>query len=590
MNAKWRKKVILLIVAVFMLGAVQVIQANDSTRPVAIVSTLSALQTAIAQADDGDIIAVDAGMNVLQDAVIGDSNKRITIVRNDSTSLIYVKSGANILFRNLTFDGLGISSQLPFLDISNPVTFDNVTFKNFVSSANGGAVNASGGEVSFKNCSFENNAAMNGGHIAVSGSTILSVDNCSFTTGSATGNGGAILNDAPSATLHIVNSTIKANSAGNLGGGLFNRGAMTISENKIHANTANVGGSDIANQGWMGFDDSKATLDRIYANDDEIKPIGWVADYSDNAPSSRYLVLDYETVPKSVILAQDSLGIAGDGVIQGLEAGKLYEVILSDLTYAVKSDGTLSPNSEDGAALIGTEIIGLTNGQTYLVREVVQEEEPPLEEEPPTDEPPVEEEPVVDDPTDELTNETPVEDETNNQNLNDNTNSNGNSINNEHQDNDSTNASSGQTGSIDSTQDQSSESNSSSDTDVNVEGSNPNSTVNNYFNPNSSSSFSPENKVQSSRGNEPIVNVSPSVPGQSSSSIEINDEGAAINININVGETSEAVKPISQPTTDMLTFSSGNDSPVQNRNEWPWYEIIKIGLLAAILLILVKRS
>ncbi|MDN4091726.1 hypothetical protein QYF48_02660, partial [Brevibacillus agri] len=81
------------------------------------------------------------------------------------------------------------------------------------------------------------------------------------------------------------------------------------------------------------------------------------------------------TAPTEVILAEGSLGTAGDGVITGLASGKKYKVTVGTGATAavkyVKADGTLSDQAADAAALVGTEITGLTNGETYKVEEII---------------------------------------------------------------------------------------------------------------------------------------------------------------------------------------------------------------------------
>lgn len=61
---------------------------------------------------------------------------------------------------------------------------------------------------------------------------------------------------------------------------------------------------------------------------------------------------------------------AGDKKITGLTAGKIYKVTVNSNIKYTLADGTLTETESDKAALTGTEIIGLTNGETYKVEEV----------------------------------------------------------------------------------------------------------------------------------------------------------------------------------------------------------------------------
>ena len=68
-------------------------------------------------------------------------------------------------------------------------------------------------------------------------------------------------------------------------------------------------------------------------------------------------------------LTEDSLGSAGNRRVTGLDKGRYYTVTKSDGTVLYsRADGGVSENSEDIALLAGTEITGLTAGETYTVK------------------------------------------------------------------------------------------------------------------------------------------------------------------------------------------------------------------------------
>lgn len=79
-----------------------------------------------------------------------------------------------------------------------------------------------------------------------------------------------------------------------------------------------------------------------------------------------------ETVENNkVILAEGSLGTAGDKSITGLEAGKIYKVTFGDTVKYSNASGTLVDETDKAALGTGvTSITGLTNGTTYNVEEV----------------------------------------------------------------------------------------------------------------------------------------------------------------------------------------------------------------------------
>lgn len=77
----------------------------------------------------------------------------------------------------------------------------------------------------------------------------------------------------------------------------------------------------------------------------------------------------------TVLLASGSLGTAATTSITGLTSGKKYKVTAGGFTFPVLAGGTLgtagsSVDFADMAALTGTSITGLTDGQVYLVQEV----------------------------------------------------------------------------------------------------------------------------------------------------------------------------------------------------------------------------
>ncbi|MFE8701770.1 hypothetical protein ACFYKX_14315 [Cytobacillus sp. FJAT-54145] len=138
------------------------------------------------------------------------------------------------------------------------------------------------------------------------------------------------------------------------------------------------------------------TTDRIIVNSQATKIVFYVGDYVPNVtPTTGKMKIVYVdentingitlddtnwiTVDESnfgldqqemvVKLANGSLGTASDKKITGLTSGKKYMVMLEGKEYGVQSDGTLVQNSP-AQSLEGTEITGLTNGETYEVLEV----------------------------------------------------------------------------------------------------------------------------------------------------------------------------------------------------------------------------
>lgn len=76
---------------------------------------------------------------------------------------------------------------------------------------------------------------------------------------------------------------------------------------------------------------------------------------------------------EKVILAEGSLGTAGDKSITGLTAGKIYKVTCGEVIKYSNAIGTLVDEGSKAALGSGvTSITGLTNGQTYKVEEYTE--------------------------------------------------------------------------------------------------------------------------------------------------------------------------------------------------------------------------
>ncbi len=288
------KRVTLLMCLVMALLTCQVLQPivaiADDASPV-IVSTLSELQAAISNAQDGDVITIQSTITIESNIVIGDTNKRITIHRADNASRFIVNNGYPILFQNLVFDGQGVSSQYPMFEVNQTMTFENCVFRNFASTSDGGAIVIKSTEAFFNNCLFENNSAASGGHIAAINYGIATIENSIMTGGYANSKGGAIA-ILSNSTGNVLSSTVTDNEADEYGGGVYSQGALTVTGTKIYDNIASIGGADIASLGWMQPLQSITTFVTLFA-DEGIIPTAWVTDYTDGKPYSQYLRLEY---------------------------------------------------------------------------------------------------------------------------------------------------------------------------------------------------------------------------------------------------------------------------------------------------------
>ena len=384
------KRIVVLMCLVVALLTCQVLQpmvasAVDETPVTVSVSFLPDLLDAIDNAADGDVIGLSGKFVIPSDTVIGHPNKHITLKRLYSTTYLQVETASNVKFQNVTLDGNSIKTEYPLVrSIQSSlfsITFEDVMFENCSSINAGAAVTIFNGTALFKNCMFTNNSAMYGGHMSIAGNSNVDIENCIFTDGDAVGNGGAIYISTPGATCNIKSSVITQNKANLVGGGIATNGIITIENTKLFNNTASKGGSDTAIifDGQLNLVDSLEELQALFS-DYEFNPVGWVYDYEEGAEihgvdtsrEDNLLKLAFEErilLPTAVVLDEASLGAADSEKITGLESGKYYKVTAGEVVSYSKADGTLTITESEASPLVGTEITGLTNGETYLIEE-----------------------------------------------------------------------------------------------------------------------------------------------------------------------------------------------------------------------------
>lgn len=394
-------RVLLLMVCMIALMGIQPMTAHAAEPTVYEATHLGTLLQVISNASDGDVIMIMNSITVSPstDAVIGDPNKHVTLKRKDASVYFNISTSNTVTFQNVTFDGDGIKTGNAYVIPFANVTFQDCTFKNCITeTANGGAVYVVNNTSTFRNCTFDSNTGVQGGHMYIGNGANVVIENSTFINGHALVDGGAIKNTTnPPAACRITSSIIKDNSAGEYGGGLSTTGYAVISGTKIYDNTATAGGADIArfSMAFSMYDSLELPgLLELY-KDDEFVPTGWVNDYDaeagvvfptgyDLTSNNILMKLDYVIPPTEVVLDAASLGTAADSKITGLESGKLYMVTQGETISYSKSDGTLTLVEAEAEALVGTEILGLTNGETYLVEEYTPA---PVEEEPTPEEP-----------------------------------------------------------------------------------------------------------------------------------------------------------------------------------------------------------
>lgn len=560
---KTKKRSIIILLVLLLIGSIFTshIMAMATTDEVTTkVINSSQLYAAVKNAKNGDVIGIDGNITIAgQEDKVGDPGKHVTLKRMNSSSSIRINT--EFTFENVTFDGAGIAASSTFVGTNGKVTFQNVTFRNGINNNSaGGAVNVMDNIANFYYCTFEDNIGTVAGHIYVGNSASVTIENSIFKNGHSKTYGGAIMNGKNTASINIISSTITENSAERHGGGITNLGYMYISGSKIFDNTA-PNGSDISNYpiGTLQLSDTIPML-KILFKDDGIIPKGWVKDYDEDVPlsdpdiipslSNSLLKLDYEIAPTEVILSPSSLGTPGNEKVTNLETSKYYKITVDDEVYYSMADGSLTTDETEAAELAGTEIIGLTNGLTYLVEEYI----PPVEEDPIDDEDPVDQEEPTDPKDDEPDEKEPKGNITNSNNT-------------------------------------------SKTTTHNSDVRDESSTVNNYSYDYSTHTATEKTYLPTSNGGSGEKGGQASASqhqaitvdyGSIADGLEDQDNGKDITINVNVN-----VEPASQNDKEAVEVFSSNIEPVEPSSgaiNITWIELVKILLLFGIFICVIRKS
>ena len=221
----------------------------------------------------GETIYLTSGQLTLDEDVTIDASaltNRVTI--NGETSggrVLEVNSGVTatldslkISHGNVTGSGGGIYNQ-GNLTVNNAVLLNNMSTQsgagiynaggtllvtnstltiNYAASQGGAIFNESGGSATVVNSTFTGNEGTSGGGIATGLDTITSITSSTLTENKATstsGSGGGLRNRG---TMTVVNSTLVENTALQWGGGICNDGTLTLYNSTLSGNAGNTGG------------------------------------------------------------------------------------------------------------------------------------------------------------------------------------------------------------------------------------------------------------------------------------------------------------------------------------------------------------
>lgn len=230
----------------------------------ATVCSLDELIDAIESVKDGDTIALQGQIAITENCVIGQEEKRITLIPvdnfNGSTMFqIWPYEEQAIVLQNIVLDGQS-KSNLSALEVNfysvphskGTISLTGVQVKNFISDHSNIYIN--GISAVADDCHFFDNTAQRTAGIEIASNATANISNCLFRGNSSLGNGGALLCGGQaqiSSTVITQNQAVNSDSA-RMGGGIYvdQQGYCEIVDCQINDNTAHLGGG-IANWGHV---------------------------------------------------------------------------------------------------------------------------------------------------------------------------------------------------------------------------------------------------------------------------------------------------------------------------------------------------
>ena len=284
----------------------------------AVVSSLAELQAAIAAAKDGDTIALSSGINIIENCIVGDTEKQITVVPLDETIntyfSIYGDNVNSIVFQNIILDGMNYPCSAAIDvnkyntgEIKTNLSLLNVTVRNVLSDWIPMSLFATAAKI--ENCHFENNNGKRAGAIWISEASTVEMHQSALCNNKSSSVGGAINCQGK---LELTGCTIKGNEAayeatgsytgggiqiesgayckmtsctitGNsatLGGGIAVHGETEMIDTAVYGNTGKNGADDVRMIADAAFRMSYTnSMDSVYIGK---QPIGFYKDYMGN--------------------------------------------------------------------------------------------------------------------------------------------------------------------------------------------------------------------------------------------------------------------------------------------------------------------
>lgn len=245
MKTKIHKRFSVLLALLLLMGAIPITARAAETG----VSSIDELQTAIANAADGDIITLANDLDVLGPITIGSPDKRVTIAGSCDTAAVLhfsedIPEGSVVKLQNINFAGestdAGSSEIMLRQDWSGTVQLSDVHFNYCVNSQYKHAYMIMEGTAEFTQCSFEGGRSDSGTHIYAGMDSSVSLDDCTFSAGIASYYGGSIFADG---SVSADGCRFNYCHADTSGGAIYSHGPMQITDSTFYGSDAECGGS-----------------------------------------------------------------------------------------------------------------------------------------------------------------------------------------------------------------------------------------------------------------------------------------------------------------------------------------------------------
>ncbi|MGD9588357.1 MAG: choice-of-anchor Q domain-containing protein [Pyrinomonadaceae bacterium] len=198
-----------------------------------------------------------------ENAALTITNSTITANSGGSAPGVHINRGVATIYDSIVSNnvassvfGGGVKNNGGTVNVMRTMLTGNMAANSGCGGVCNGPYDNEQGNFNIANSTISNNSSFQGGGIHNRGFMSISDSAIVGNSSSQTGDGGGIFNDSPQGSLQIYNSTISGNS-GRFGGGVYNfQGSVSLTHVTISLNTATSGGGGIRGSGAVSAKNS----------------------------------------------------------------------------------------------------------------------------------------------------------------------------------------------------------------------------------------------------------------------------------------------------------------------------------------------